>query len=378
MTTGGKDMKTKKLCAVTIFLIAMASLSWADAPGPNNAITDVPGIFVGHYTGTHLTGTTVVQANPAAVGGVSQRGGSPGTRETDLLNPVNRVDIVNAVVLSGGSAYGLETASGVMQCLENQGLGFPVGGGNVVPIVPAAILFDLGRCDTPYDYRPDFSFGMQACLAVESGPVEQGNVGAGAGAVSGGLKGGIGTASVVLDNGIIIGAIVAVNSVGSTFNDKGNLYAASLELDNEFDILRSGKHDAEPKEKKKDKPPKNKKEFLKNTTIAVVATNVKLTKAQITKIAQMADDGLARAIRPSHTPYDGDTVFALGTGEIDMASLGDPSYVVYQIGSAAADVLSRAIVHAILSAESTPCYESYCDNFDKACKKEKKKKHRGK
>ena len=175
-------MKTRNLCAVIIFLTAMASLSWADMPGPYNAITDVPGIYVGHYTGTSLTGTTVVLANPAAVGGVSQRGGSPGTRETDLLKPVNRVDIVNAIVLSGGSAYGLEAASGVMQCLENQGLGFPVGGGNVVPIVPTAILFDLGRCGTPYEYRPDFSFGLQACLAVKSGPVEKGNVGAGAGA----------------------------------------------------------------------------------------------------------------------------------------------------------------------------------------------------
>ena len=371
-------MKARILFAITIVLIATASLSWAEMPGPNNAITDVPGIYVGHYTGTQLTGTTVVLANPAAVGGVSQRGGSPGTRETDLLNPVNRVDIVNAIVLSGGSAYGLETASGVMQCLEEQGLGFPVGGQNVVPIVPAAILYDLGRCDAPFDYRPDFSFGVQACMAVEGGPVEQGNVGAGAGAVSGGLKGGIGTASVALDNGIIIGAIVAVNSVGRTFDDKGNLYAVSLELDNEFDILRPGKSDAWPKGKMKDKPSKKMNGLLKNTTIAVVATNVELTKAQITKIAQMADDGLTRAIRPSHTPYDGDTVFALGTGELSMASLGDPSFVVYQIGSAAADVLSRAVVHAILSAESTQCYKSYCDNFDKACKKKEKKKHRGK
>ena len=367
-------MKTRNLCAFIIFLISIASLSWADMPGPHNAITDVPGIYVGHYTGTHLTGTTVVLANPAAVGGVSQRGGSPGTRETDLLNPVNRVDIVNAIVLSGGSAYGLETASGVMQCLENQGIGFPVGS-NVVPIVPAAILYDLGRCEAPFDYRPDFSFGLQACLAVESGPVEQGNIGAGAGAVSGGLKGGIGTASVVLDNGVIIGAIVAVNSVGRTFDEKGNLYAASLELDNEFDILRPGKSDAWPKWRQQDKATKDRNGLLKNTTIAVVASNVELTKAQVTKIAQMADDGLARAIRPSHTPYDGDTVFALGTGEISMESLGDPSYIVYQIGSAAADVLSRAVVHAILAAESTSCYASYCDNYDKACKNKKKKKH---
>jgi L-aminopeptidase/D-esterase-like protein len=368
-------MKTRILYTIAIVLISAASLSWADQPGPNNAITDVPGIFVGHYTGKQVTGTTVVMANPPAVGGVSQRGGSPGTRETDLLNPVNRVDIVNAVVLSGGSAFGLETASGVMQCLESQGIGFPVGGGNVVPIVPAAILFDLGRCGTPYDYRPDFSFGLQACMAVESGPVEQGNVGAGAGAVSGGLKGGIGTASVVLDNGIVIGAIVAVNSVGRTFDDDGKLYAASLELDNEFDILMPERSYPWPKGKHPDKWPQKFDGLLRNTTIAVVAANVELTKAQVTKVAQMADDGLTRAIRPSHTPYDGDTVFALGTGELSMASLGDPSYIVYQIGSAAADVLSRAVVHAILSAESTDCYDSYCDNFDGACKDKKKRKH---
>ena len=367
-------MKTKNLCVVIFFLLGMAPLCWAEMPGPHNAITDVPGIYVGHYTGEHLTGTTVILANPSAVGGICQRGGSPGTRETDLLNPVNRVDIVNAIVLSGGSAYGLESASGVMQCLENQGLGFPVGGGNVVPIVPAAILYDLGRCDAPFDYRPDFSFGLEACLAVEGGPVEQGNIGAGAGAVSGGLKGGIGTASVVLDNGVIIGAIVAVNSVGRTFDEKGNLYAASLELDNEFDILRPGKSNAWRKWRQQEKDRKHFDGLLKNTTIAVVATNVELTKAQVTKIAQMADDGLTRAIRPSHTPYDGDTVFALGTGEISMQSLGDPSFIVYQIGSAAADVLSRAVVHAMLAAESTPCYSSYCDNFDKACKKKKKKK----
>jgi len=369
-------MRRRNVCALICFLIGLASLSWADMPGPYNAITDVPGIYVGHYTGTQLTGTTVVMANPSAVGGVSQRGGSPGTRETDLLNPVNRVSIVNAIVLSGGSAYGLETASGVMQCLEDQGLGFPVGGGNVVPIVPAAILYDLGRCEAPFDYRPDFSFGLQACLAVASGPVEQGNVGAGAGAVSGGLKGGIGTASVVLDNGVIIGAIVAVNSVGKTFDEEGSLYAASFELDNEFDILLPAKERPWPKWGKGETDSKKSYEYLKNTTIAVVATNVELTKAQITKIAQMADDGLTRAIRPSHTPYDGDTVFALGTGEISMQSLGDPSYIVYQIGSAAADVLSRAVGHAILAAESTPCYTSYCDNFDKACKEKKKKKHK--
>jgi len=151
---------------------------------------------------------------------VSQRGGAPGTRETDLLKPENMVQIVNAITLSGGSAYGLAAASGVMQCLESQGVGFPVPGG-VVPIVPTAILFDPGRCGAPFNSRPNFSFGLNACSAARSGPVQEGNVGAGAGAVSGGVKGGLGTASVVLDKGVIVGAIVAVNSVGSTFDAAG-------------------------------------------------------------------------------------------------------------------------------------------------------------
>ena len=219
-------MKTRDVCAVIFFTFCVTSLSWAQVPGPYNAITDVPGIEVGHYTGTYLTGTTVVLAEnggQGVAGGVSQRGGAPGTRETDLLKPENMVDKVNAIALSGGSAYGLAAASGVMKCLESQKLGWPVGGGNVVPIVPTAILFDPGRCGAPFDYRPDFSFGLEACLAAAGGPIKQGNVGAGAGAVSGGVKGGIGTASVVLGNGIIVGAIVAVNSVGSTFDENGDV-----------------------------------------------------------------------------------------------------------------------------------------------------------
>jgi L-aminopeptidase/D-esterase-like protein len=372
-------MKTKHACLVLFFTLCMASVSWAEAPGPLNAITDVPGIFVGHYTGLYQTGTTVVMANPSVVAGVTQRGGAPGTRETDLLNPANRVDRVNAIVLTGGSAYGLAAASGVMKCLENQKLGWPVGGGNVVPIVPSAVIFDPGRCDAPFNYRPDYTFGMNACQAVQGGAVEQGNVGAGAGAVSDGFgqgtKGGIGTASVVLGNGIIIGAIVAVNAAGSIHDEYGNIYAASFELNNEFDILSHKKLGPWPPVPRAGAAAAGSNGLLKNTTIAVIATNVELTKAQATKIAMMADDGLARAIRPIHSPYDGDTVFAMGTGEITMASLGDPAYAEYVIGSAAADVLSRAVVHAILAAESTPCYESYCDRFPKACKG-KKKGHR--
>jgi L-aminopeptidase/D-esterase-like protein len=300
-------------------------------------------------------------------GGVAQRGGAPGTRETDLLKPENMVQIVNAITLSGGSAYGLAAASGVMQCLEGQGVGFPVGGGNVVPIVPTAILFDPGRCGAPFTYRPDASFGLAACSAAQPGPVAEGNVGAGAGAVSGSVKGGLGTASVVLDNGIIVGAIVAVNSVGSAFDTDGNLFAASLELAGEFGNLT-------PIKSPPPKPPKPAAVpggLLRNTTIAVVATNVELTKTQATKIAQMADDGLARALKPTHTPFDGDTVFAVGTGRIPMASLGDPAFAEYLIGSAAADTLSRAVVHAILSAQSTACEQSYCDMFPHACRNKK-------
>jgi L-aminopeptidase/D-esterase-like protein len=369
-------MSTRNVAAVIFFTLFLASFTWAQVPGEYNAITDVPGIKVGHFTGNYLTGTTVVLADNGGQGvggGVTQRGGAPGTRETDLLKPENMVDKVNAITLSGGSAYGLAAASGVMRCLESQKLGWPVGGGNVVPIVPSAILFDPGRCGAPFNYNPDFSFGLSACQAATGGPVQQGNVGAGAGAVSGEVKGGIGTASVVLDNGIIVGAIVAVNSVGSTFDENRKLYAADLELEDEFEDLLPVKGGPVTKGSASRGTP-SVAGLLKNTTIAVVATNVQLTKAQATKISQMADDGLARAIKPLHSPYDGDTVFALGTGRISMQSLGDPSFAVYQIGSAAADVLSRAVVHAILSAESTPCYKSYCDTFPNACRN----KHRNK
>jgi len=368
-------MNTRGVRAVAVsFISAVAAIAgvatacWAQVPGPNNAITDVPGIKVGHYTG-NLTGTTVVLADNAGLGvagSVAQRGGAPGTRETDLLKPENMVDRINAFVLSGGSAYGLAAASGVMKCLEDRGIGFGVGGGNVVPIVPTAVSFDSGKCEGASSGRPDFNFGLQACLAAASGPVAQGNVGAGAGAVSGGVKGGIGTASVVLDNGIIVGAIVAVNSLGAAFDEGGVLYAASLELAGEFE-----RYPGNGSKKLKTPLPIN-AGVLRSATNAVVATNVELTKAQAIKIAEMADDGLARALKPTHTPYDGDTVFAVGTARLTMASLGDPGQVQHQIGAAAADVLARAVIHAILEAESTACNDSFCDTYKNACKKKKK------
>ena len=354
-------MKASDVCAVAfVALSVVASPGWAQVPGPNNAITDVPGIRVGHFTGNPLTGTTVVLAErggQGVAGGVSQRGGAPGTRETDLLKPENMVQIVNAITLSGGSAYGLAAADGVMRCLEAQGIGFPVGGGHVVPIVPSAILFDPGRC-AAFSVRPDASFGMGACEAAKGGPVQQGNVGAGAGARSGGSKGGLGTASTVLttgaSNGIIVGAIVAVNSSGRTFDAQGNFFAGFLELGNEFPLIGSSATEVVPPSS-----------LLQNTTIAVVATNARLTKAQATKVAQMADDGLARAIKPSHGVGDGDTIFVMATG----TDTRDATNLVNTIGSTAADTLSRAVVHAILAAVGDCRVKSYCEQFPQNCAK---------
>jgi L-aminopeptidase/D-esterase-like protein len=348
-----------------LLLTVITGSAQADSPGDNNAITDVPGISVGHFTGSNAGTTVVLAASPTGqgvAGGVTQRGGSPGTRETDLMRPDNMVETMNAIVLSGGSAFGLAAASGVMRCLEDRGVGFPVGGGNVVPIVPTTVSFDRATCGVPAASRPDFSAGVQACNAASGGPVAQGNVGAGTGAVSGGVKGGIGTASVVLPNGIVVGAIVAVNSEGAAYDANGDLYAASLALDNEFRALTRAGGPANRV------PPSLPGGPLRSGTNAVVATNVQLTKSQATKIAEMADDGIARAINPAHTPGDGDTLFVLGTARLAMATLGDATAVVTQIGTAAANAVSRAIVNALLAAKSTTCQPSYCDTFPAACR----------
>jgi L-aminopeptidase/D-esterase-like protein len=362
-------MRSSRLRAVVLSSIAVVTGStWAQTPGQNNAITDVPGISVGHFTGVD-SGTTVVRAasptGQGVAGGVTQRGGSPTTRETDLMRPDNLVETMNAIVLSGGSAYGLAAASGVMRCLEDAGIGFPVGGPPlfpVVPIAPTATSFDRATCNAPPASRPDFTSGLQACLAASGGPVAQGNVGAGTGAVSGGVKGGIGTASVVLPNGIVVGAIVSLNSEGTAYDDDGDLTAAALELDHEFRALtKEGGH-------RKRVPPSLPGGPLRSGTNAVVATNVQLTKSQATKIAEMADDGIARAVNPAHTAGDSDTLFVLGTARLAIETLGDANAVVTQIGTAGADAVSRAIVHALLAAKSTACQPSYCDAFRSACR----------
>jgi len=329
--------------------------------GRYNAITDVPGIEVGHFTDPRiLSGVTVVLAREGSVGGVDVRGGSPGTRETDLLSPVNRIERVDAVALCGGSAFGLDAAGGVMRFLEEKGIGHQAREGMPVPIVPAAVIFDLGRGEARG--RVTEASGYEACRLASGGRVPMGNVGAGTGAVSGGLKGGVGTASEVLENSTTVGAIVVVNSSGSAVDTgTGGFYARNLELDGEFGDLRE------------DVParffPRANLMWRRgqHTTIGVAATDAALTKAQATKVAQMAHDGLARAVYPSHTMFDGDTVFTIATGEsgnIDEdLDKRDRDRALSLLGASAADAMARAIVHAILAAETVGPYVCHRDRY---------------
>ncbi|WP_213011537.1 P1 family peptidase [Paractinoplanes toevensis] len=318
-------------------------------PGRLNGITDVTGVRVGHYEKIGdgwLTGTTVVLAPPGgAVGGVDVRGAGPGTRETDLLDPRNLVERVHAVVLGGGSAFGLDAAGGVMRRLADAGIGFPVGAapGQVVPIVPAAVLFDLGR-GGDWQAVPDASFGAAAHDAASSGPVPMGTVGAGAGAKAGGLKGGVGSASTVVD-GLTLGALAVVNAVGSGVDPAtGELYGLPYGLAGEFPAVAPRPHDP---------PGASDADF--HTTIGVVATDAALTKAQCQKLAGVAHDGLARAIRPAHSMFDGDTIFALATGNGLPLAVEDFNTLL----TVAADTFSRAIVHGLLAATGAGGLRAY-------------------
>src|SRR5215207_2145686 len=276
------------------------------APGPHNAITDVPGVLVGQIERTdapYLTGTTVVHVPAGAVAGVDVRGGAPGTRETDLLDPVNSNPGANAIVLTGGSAFGLDAVAGAMAWLEDRAQGVRVGPGDndVVPIVPAAVIFDLGRGGA-YQARPDRGWALAAIEAAGNDGVAQGNYGAGAGARVGGLKGGVGSASLRLPDGTTVGALAIVNAVGSAVDSQGRLSAERYGLPGEFPTLRT------PTE-----PPPEERASVPgmNTVIAVVATDAPLDKAAAKRMAMVAHDGLARAIDPVHTLLDGDTIFAL-------------------------------------------------------------------
>jgi len=315
------------------------------------SITDVKGIKVGSREDLKaLTGCTVVLTGPeGAVCGVDVRGSAPGTRETDLLSPVNMIEKVHAVVLSGGSAFGLDAACGVMDFLEERGIGYPVGP-TVVPIVPAAVLFDLGVGD--YRVRPDRQMGYLACKDAGD-EVREGNVGAGAGATVGKIRGydyctksGLGSWSVTLESGLTVGAIVAVNAVGDVIDPSSGKIIAGARKDGGQGFL--GTTEAL---KKAGIPVRYNKGA--NTTIGVIACNARLDKSRVNKIAQMAHDGLARVINPVHTMHDGDTIFALATGELTAD--------VDLVGCLAQEVLAEAVLRAVYSAETIQGYRCYKD-----------------
>lgn len=312
-----------------------------------NDICDVPGLRVGHASRVGdgwLSGVTVVLPPPeGAVAGVDVRGGGPGTRETDLLDPRNLVERVHAVVLAGGSAFGLAAADGVQRTLLAGGVGFRLRpedpAGNVVPIVPAAVLFDLGRGGA-WGNTPDAALGAEACRAAGPGPVEQGTVGAGTGARAAGLKGGVGSASAVLSTGATVGAIVAVNAVGSVLDPAtGELWAARYchqdDLPDERIVPPGRVPVLEPAAG-----------GVLATTIGVIATDVTLTKAQCAKLAGLGHDGLARAIRPVHTMLDGDTLFALATGERPPPELAELQELLLVAG----DCVTRSVARGIVAA----------------------------
>lgn len=307
-----------------------------------NALTDVPGLKVGHWTNLEAaTGCTVVLCPEGTVAGVDVRGTAPGTRETDLLDPVCMVQHVHAILIGGGSAFGLAAADGVMRWLEERGHGFDVGVAKV-PIVPAAILFDLslGRADI----RPDAAAGYAACEAAGDGPVAQGNVGAGTGASAGkalgfkqATKTGLGTASKKISGGAVVAALVAVNAFGDVVDPQQQRIIAGARHPVSGSFVDTVKFARGMVGQTIAKLAQG-----TNTTLAVVATNVKLTKAEATKVAQMAHDGLARTIRPIHTHYDGDTVFAL--------SHGSKKADVSLVGALAADVLAEAVLSGAMQA----------------------------
>ncbi len=286
------------------------------------------------------------------------RGSAPGTRETDLLDPINLVDKVHAIVLSGGSAYGLDAASGVMACLERENIGFPVGNGVVVPIVPAAVLFDLGIGNP--GIRPTAKWGFKACQQAQNSTVAMGNVGAGTGATVGkvlgnsrAMKSGLGSAVIKLSGEGMVAALVAVNALGDVVDADNREIIAGTRGDEAGSFRSSVKIILE--RKVEDVFPGS------NTTIGVVATNIQLSKTQLKKIAQMAHDGIARVIYPTHTMYDGDTVFAVSLPSGKDISEVASADTVNIVGTAAAEVLARAIVVAVKKATSVNGYPAASD-----------------
>lgn len=313
------------------------------------SITDVPGIRVGHHTlAGRPTGCTVILAPAGATAGVDVRGGAPGTRETALLDPVNTISQVHAVVLSGGSAFGLDAASGATRWLEEQGIGYEAGGFRV-PIVVAAILFDLGVGDG--SIRPGSECGYVAARSAEASAPAEGNVGAGAGATVGKLrgmdramKGGIGSASVRGSDGLVVGALIAANPLGDVIDPASGEVIAGVRTED-------GTAMADARRLLRDEPGGAEPAVHENTVIGVVATNAVLTKPEATMVARMAHDGLARAVWPAHTPWDGDTLFVLATGEASDGARS-PEAELIEVGALAADAVAEAIVRAVRAAES--------------------------
>jgi L-aminopeptidase/D-esterase-like protein len=317
-----------------------------------NAITDIPGILVGHAQNDEaLTGCTVILCEKGAVGGVDQRGGAPGTREVDALHPMHLVSKVHGIVLAGGSAFGLEAATGVMRYLEEKGVGFDTHIAKV-PIVPAAILFDLG-IGKP-DVRPDASMGYLACQNASSEPPAEGNVGAGTGATVGKIlgvgqcmKSGVGSASMEIGAGVIVGAIVAVNAFGDVIDPAtGQIIAGVRSKDVGPLHIGAPGYFADTLQVMRTLIGRTALGFGSrgNTVIGVVATNAKLDKEAANKVAQMAHDGLARTVRPAHTMLDGDTIFALATGE----HVADVNIV----GAYGAEVFAQSILRAVHAAKA--------------------------
>jgi L-aminopeptidase/D-esterase-like protein len=323
-------------------------------PERNDDLCDVPGILVGHDTDLAAgTGCTVVRCAWPALGAVDVRGGAPGTRETDLLDPRCMMTEVHAVVLTGGSAFGLAAADGVMRALAEEGVGFDAGPARV-PIVPAAVLFDLGLGRA--DVRPDAASGMRAARAAAGGPIAQGTVGVGTGATVGkmagpahAVKGGVGSASEQLPDGHVIAALVAVNALGDIYDaETGQLLAGARSpsgqrwLADDIAAARSGAQTLPAPES----PPVPGTQ----TTLAIIATDAPFTKAELAKLAQMAHDGLALAIRPVHTPFDGDTVFALSTARDAAPAAPAGALPLALAGATAAQTLARAVANAIRAA----------------------------
>jgi len=316
-------------------------------PGPRNLITDVPGILVGNAEDPDLkSGVTVLTANQPFTAAVHVMGGAPGTRETDALAPDRLVQHANALVLSGGSALGLDAASGVADALRARGIGFDVGG-QKVPIVPAAILFDLLNGGNKNWIQNPYNALGRLALADASQIFDLGTIGAGTGATTANLKGGLGSASLVLPSGHTVGALVAVNALGSaTVGDTPHFWAAPFEVDREF-----GGHGPAPKAPENTFTTKlaSHQTSQQNTTIAIVATDADLTQAQATRMATAAHDGMARALVPSHTPFDGDLVFAAATGAMPLI---DEIHDTLALGHAASLTLARAIARAIYHASA--------------------------